>query len=213
MVEPLLKRAELAKRIPAHPQTIENWKSAGCPVARPGSPGVPHRYRESEVRAWLKAREDARKTSDVIDFELARVRKEHWQAKLAEQKHKILEGELVHVDDVRKAWDAEVAAVKARLLAVPVTLADRIHRAAVLEGVTGVEAALDDAIHEVLTELSEPDRDELGNELTDAAPARKKATKRKRKRAPAKKKTTKKRKTKKATPRKQAKKVATKRKR
>lgn len=195
MAEKLLTRSELAKRLDVHAQTITKWTADGCPVARPGRAGVPHRYRESEVRAWRQAREEAAETGGVIDLTRARAEKEHWQAKLAEQKLKTLEGELLPLEDVQKAWAAEVTAVRARLLAWSTTLADRVHRAAVIDGIEGVELVISEAVRELLTELSKPERDEK--------PQRKRRAKRRRKA----KKTTR-RKAKKATKRKARKKKA-----
>ncbi len=186
--EDLLTRAQIAKELDTHPQTIEKWKAAGMPVAVPGSPGVPHRYRASECRAWLDAREEARQTSGVIDFERARAEKEHWQARLNEQKFLVQAGELLHVDDVRRTWSKVVSAVRARLLTIPVHSADRIHRVAVMEGESAVEVVLDELMREVLTELAELDAD-ISDEpakkksTTKRKPARKRSTKRKAKTA------------------------------
>jgi len=190
--EKLLSRKELAATMDVHPQTVVKWTDAGCPVAEPGRPGVAHKYRESDVRAWLQMREEAEEKGGTVDLARARAEREHWQAKLNEQKYKQLQRELLPAEEVEAAWRAEAAAIRAQLLAIPITVADRIHRAAVLEGVNGVERVLDEVIRKALAELADPERDD--------APKRRRRRQRTRR---AKKKTTKKKATeKKATKRK-----------
>jgi phage terminase Nu1 subunit (DNA packaging protein) len=170
--EAFLNRQELASLLGKHPQTIAGWTAEGCPVARSGRAGVPHLYRESEVRAWLQQREEAAERGGTVDAARARAEREHWQAKLNEQKYLMLQRELLPADEVERAWRAEVTAIRAQLLAIPITLADRIHRTAVLEGVNGVERVLDESIRRALSELADPDRD-------DAATRKKRRTRRK----------------------------------
>ena len=168
----LLTRSELAKQLDVHAQTITKWTADGCPVAKPGRAGVPHLYRAADVRAWRRARDEAAATGGTIDLARARAEKEHWQAKLAEQKLKMLEGELLPLEDVAREWAAEVAAVRALFLAWVTTISDRIDRAAAADGVVGVERVLNDAVRELLNELSKPERSEV-------PPKRKRKTKRK----------------------------------
>lgn len=66
-------------------------------------------------------------------------------------------GRLLPVDEVRRVWSAHIAAVRTKLLALPVTLADKVHRTATLEGAGGVERALNVAVRDVLTELATGD--------------------------------------------------------
>jgi phage terminase Nu1 subunit (DNA packaging protein) len=178
---PLIGRKELAAAMDVHPMTVTKWTGAGCPVAEPGRPGVSHKYRESEVRAWLKMREESAERGGAIDLTHARAEREHWQAKLNEQKYRQLLRELLPADEVEAAWRAEVAAIRAQLLAIPITVADRIHRAAVLEGVNGVERVLDEVIRKALAELADPERDDMPRRRPRKKPAKKTKQKRARK--------------------------------
>ena len=191
----LLSRRELADALGIHPQTVTKLVGEGLPVAKRGRPGSGHGYREADCRAWTQARQQLAET-DQLDLTRERARKERAQALLAEQKYKLLEGELLPREEVAKVWSAHVAAVRAYLLAVPDFLTDEVCRAFELEGQAGVYSVLRKAMHETLTELARPDADEV-----PAAPKRKRKVKATKKRATKKKakprkraKTTKKRK-------------------
>jgi phage terminase Nu1 subunit (DNA packaging protein) len=151
----LLKRAELAKRLGKHPQTISDWTAAGCPVARRGRTGSPILYSERDVRAWLAAREEeARAPDGPLDPIQEKAARDHWQAELARQTHEIRHKTLLPAADVERAWAAEVAAVRAKLLALPTTYSDRIYRASTLDGLAGVEKTVQAAVYDVLRQLA-----------------------------------------------------------
>jgi len=112
------------------------------------------------VRAWLAAREEAAAAPGApLDLAQERARKEKWQGLLAEQTFKVRGRELLPAHEVKQLLTAEQAAVRTRLLAVPVTAADRISRAFTLHGIAGVEQALKEVVHEVLRELADLERD------------------------------------------------------
>jgi hypothetical protein len=113
-------------------------------------------YREADVRAWRDARESAAQKSGLVDVAQERARKERAQAVLAEQAYQARARELLPAVEVEKAWNAEVQAVRAAILATYTTQADRVHRAAILEGVSGVETELKAMAHDLLRELSAP---------------------------------------------------------
>lgn len=164
---PSVTRRQLAELLGVHMMTITKWEREGLPVEQCGRKGKPSLYREAEARAWLAAREEAAKQpGGALDVAQERARKEHWQALLAEQTHRARERELLPRHEVEKEWAAEVAAVRTKLLAWRTTLSDRLTRVAVLEGEAGVERVLEQAVREVLTELS-------GGGDKVAAPARK----------------------------------------
>lgn len=166
MSEPLITRRELATRLDVHMQTITKWEREDLPIAERGRKGKPSLYNEVEVRAWLKAREDKAKGPDAPLNPLAeRANKERWQALLAEQTFLQRQRDLLPRQEIEKAWAAEVAAIRSVILAAPVTHADRIHRAAVLDGVVGVERELKSLMNEVLRQLGDPNR-----ELPNLAP-------------------------------------------
>ena len=162
--EPLLTRQQLAVvpfliqgKPEVHPITITKWEREGMPVAKRGGRGRPSFYLESAVRAWLLAREAAADGPDgPLDLVQERARKEKWLALLAEQKFKVLERKLLPIEDVERTWLAEVTAVRAIILASYTADADRIFRAATLDGVVGVERELKDLSERVLRELSAP---------------------------------------------------------
>lgn len=140
-------------------QTVCKWERRGLPIAERGRAGRASLYREADVRAWLGAREAAAKERAAgagigLDVAQERAKKEGWQARLAEQQYLARQGELLPRAEVERAWGAERDAIRTKLLALPVSYADRVFRAATLHGVTGVEAALRDAVFDALRELA-----------------------------------------------------------
>jgi len=153
MASRLVTRLELAKRLQCNPQTIVKWVEEGLPVERRGKGGRASKYDMAKARAWVQAREDAARQQGP-DFAVSRARKELAQAIEAEQRVAMRAGKLIAIEDVDRIWSAQVAAVRSRLLSLPTALSDRLHRAAALDGVVGVERMLLDAVHGALRELS-----------------------------------------------------------
>lgn len=154
-----LTRQELATALGGiSPRTIEKWLEEGLPVASRGRGGRPSRYDLATVQAWLKARDDAAAAaapnSGALDLVRERARKEHWQAHVAEQLYLTRGGELLPRAEVERAWSAERDAIRTKILSVWTTHADRVFRAATLEGLPGVEAALKAIAHDILRELA-----------------------------------------------------------
>lgn len=152
--EVLLTRRALAALLKVHMQTVTKWEREGMPVSERGSKGRPSMYREVDVRAWLAARAQAAKNGTGLDLAQERARKEHWQALLAEQTHRVRARELLPAAEVEKAWSAERDAIRTKILATYTTHTDRVHRAAVIDGLAGVERALKDIAYDVLRELA-----------------------------------------------------------
>ncbi len=157
--ELLLTRRELAARLHVHMQTISKWEQDGMPIAERGRRGRASRYQQSEIQRWLTHREQAAQKSGLFDVAQERARKERAQAALAEQSYQTRERELLPRSEVEKVWSAEIAAVRTKLLAIPIAFADRVHRASTLDGLVGVERALKDAVYDALRELANPDRE------------------------------------------------------
>lgn len=153
-LDDLMTRRDLAERLAKHPMTITKWESEGMPVAQRGGKGRASRYREVDVRAWLSARAEAANVSGLVDVAQERARKERAQAALAEQMFQVRSGELLPRIEVERVWDAEVVAVRSKLLSIPPTFAERVYQAAVSEGIGGVERMLAVSINEVLFELA-----------------------------------------------------------
>jgi phage terminase Nu1 subunit (DNA packaging protein) len=152
----MLTRPALAQALGVHPQTITKWERDGMPVAKRGARGTSSRYDRRAVETWLQAREQARQTSDVASLQLERARQARAQALVSLQIYQMRAKELLPKADVERVWAQHVAAVRAQLLTLPVTLADRLHHAAKTEGVAAVERILTEAVHDVLRELSGP---------------------------------------------------------
>lgn len=151
----LLTRAQLATALRVHRQTVTKWEQAGMPVASRGSKGRASHYREADVRAWIQARdESAKETGGAVDLVRDRARRERAQATLAEQTFQMRSRELLPRAEVERAWESEIVAVRAKLLQIAPTYADRVYQAAVTEGVMGVERVLGESVNDVLLELA-----------------------------------------------------------
>jgi phage terminase Nu1 subunit (DNA packaging protein) len=171
----LVGRRELAHRLGVNAQTITKWHDEGLPIEKRGRKGVENRYDLDEVEAWRKKR-DAEKaaatsTPTGLNAFQAKAEKEHWQGRLAQQQYLLRSGELVRTVDVEKMWAAEVTAVRAIILASYVTHADRICRAAKLDGLAGVEREMKALGEEICRELAREDRPvaELDDVETESA--------------------------------------------
>lgn len=93
-----------------------------------------------------------------MDVAQERARKERAQAELAEQTFQVRARSLLPAEEVARLWGAEVTGVRSVILSSYTTHADRVHRAATLDGLAGVEQALKELAYEVLRELADPDR-------------------------------------------------------
>lgn len=144
----------MAKLHNVYPMTITKWEQAGMPCAEQGRRGQPSLYSPADVQAWLQARERDARTGDAVDLTAARARKERADAELKEQALKARAGKLLEASDVESTMDQMVTAIRTRLLALPASTAERVARAAAKGGADGVEAALDEAVGQVLKELA-----------------------------------------------------------
>lgn len=136
-------------------RTVAKWEDEGLPVAVRGKGGRPSLYDLEECLAWQAAREQlAAEDGTVTDLKAARARKEHWQAMLAEQMHQIRAKDLLPRVEVQQRWAAEIGAARAVILQSYTASADRVLRAAVRDGLAGVERELKGIAFEVLRELS-----------------------------------------------------------
>ena len=156
MKEKLITRRELSQRLDRVMGTITKWEQAGMPCAEPGRKGKASLYSEREVRKWLTAREKNAQTNGTHDVARDRARKDRAQAVLAEQTAEMRARDLVPRVQVERAWASEVAAVRAKLLAWPSTISDRLYREGAVRGVKGIERVIKEAVESLLRELSEP---------------------------------------------------------
>lgn len=150
----LFTRRDLAVRMGVHIQTVTKWEQAGLPVAERGRAGKPSLYRDEDVRAWLAEREKASTVIGSLNVLQERARRERAQAVLAEQTFEMRSGDLLPRREVEKVWEAEVSAVRAKLLEIPRSFSDRVYQAAVSQGIVGVERILEESVFDVLRELA-----------------------------------------------------------
>ena len=150
----LITRRELAQNLNVVMGTVTKWEQSGMPCAEPGRKGKASLYSEREVRKWLTAREKNAQSNGVHDVARDRARKDRAQAVLAEQTAEIRARDLVPRVQVERVWAAEVAAVRAKVLAWPSTTSDKIYRESAVGGVKGVERVLKEAAEGLLRELA-----------------------------------------------------------
>jgi phage terminase Nu1 subunit (DNA packaging protein) len=153
----LLTRPELAEAMGVVPSTITRWERDGMPVAQKSRRGQHTLFDLEAVQDWDAKRRAAE--AQAREDMLPRDRKELAQAIEAEQRVAIKAAKLLYVEEVDRIWSTHVGAVRAKLLACPQNWADRLHRAATLQGVAGVEHVLDDMIRDTLTELADATED------------------------------------------------------
>lgn len=136
------------------PRTIGKFLDEGMPVVRRGRGGRVSLYDPDACHAWKDAR-DAVAATEAPDGRDARARKELAQALLAEQLHAIRGGKLLNAEEVIKAWVAEIAGARAVILTAYTASSDQVYRAAVTDGLPGVERELRALGDAVLRELSQ----------------------------------------------------------
>lgn len=150
----LLTREQLATAWGVHARTVAKWQEEGLPVAVRGRGGRASRYDQEECDAWKAAREALAVDEGPVDLTRERARKERAQALLAEQLYAVRSGKLLDAALVEKAWAAEIAAARAVVLSSYTAAADRVYRAAVTDGLGGVERELKALAFAVLRELA-----------------------------------------------------------
>lgn len=152
----LRTRLELARALNYNPRTLQKFEEEGMPVEVRGRGGRPSQYDENKVRQWIAARQKQSGDGGKLNLFEERAEKEKWQGLLAQQTYLTRQRELLPRLEVEKAWNAQVVAMRTRMLAWPTTIADHIGRAHTLDGVPGIERVLQEAVHDVLLELATP---------------------------------------------------------
>ena len=147
----LVPKNQLAEIFGVSAHTIRFWIDDGLPVVeRTGSGAGRHnQYDTHAVTTWLENR--AAKKQDVIDYNEERARKTKLEAdKLALDLLK-MQRELIHVDDIERAWGSLVAAFRARVLSLPSRIASQV---LTMTSAFDVEAFIRQQVYEALSELS-----------------------------------------------------------
>jgi phage terminase Nu1 subunit (DNA packaging protein) len=154
----LVTRRELALHFRVSRETISSWERLGCPVVHRGSlrSNNPSRYSMKAVAAWRAGRGQVNAVHPAHDLAVARARQSLADALLKEQLREVRSGDLLPRREVEARWGAEVARIRAKLLACPVAYAERLHKAST-GGIAAMEHALMLMIREVLAELAEPE--------------------------------------------------------
>lgn len=88
----------------------------------------------------------------------AKAQSARFETRLLDLKESIAAGVMLPVDDVDRVWSARVTAYRAHVLNLPVTMADRLARAATLDGESEVRAVLAHAFAAAVAELNEQGR-------------------------------------------------------
>lgn len=138
-------------------QTVTKWEADGLPLLERGRKGKPSYYDLEAVRDWVGKRDDAARTNGTVDVAQERARRERAQATLAEQTFQMRSLELLPRVEVERAWEAEVIAVRTKLLSIAPTYAERVYQAAMSDGIGGVERLLTESVNDVLRELADVD--------------------------------------------------------
>ncbi len=143
-------------------QTIVKWERDAMPVAQRGRPGRPSLYDIDAVIRWRAMRDAAAESPDALSLQRERALKERAQRELALQTYASRAGELIPRAAAVKVWVRHIEAARSLALAWPTSLVDRLHRACALEGLTGMQHVLEEAVHDFLTELVEDPFGERG---------------------------------------------------
>jgi len=121
-------------------------------------PGKPQRWKLSTIKAALERRAVVNAdyirngaSSSTASLTRARARLASNKAAIAEMQRRKLEGELVPVDEVDRAWAGMIAMARARLLAIPAKCAARV---GMCKTTAEVATILRQEVHEALNELS-----------------------------------------------------------
>jgi len=158
-VGPLFTRTELAGLLGVNPVTITKWQGEGLPVAVRGGRGVESKYRMADIWKWGLGRERARAGltggAGDLSLPLERAKLARVQTRRGELEVRKREGELLEAADVGRTWSLMVLAIRAKLLALPQAVAERLVAAAAGEQpAAAVEAELAGEVRDALRELA-----------------------------------------------------------
>lgn len=153
----LLTRTELADTFGVMPSTIIKWVRSGMPVAERGGRGRGAKFRLLDVEAWRLQSQKPNTDGDneqPVNLSLERARLARAQTSKAEIEIAAKQRELLPADEVRRVVGGAFHAVRVRLLALGRSVAERCAVAA-QQSTAAIQAVIDDAVHEALTELAE----------------------------------------------------------
>ncbi|WP_417623198.1 hypothetical protein [Parasphingorhabdus sp.] len=116
-----LNRTEMADFLAVAPTTLDAWTRQGCPVeSRPGQGKAAEFDSGAVTRWWIASQvEKATKRGDADAIDAHRSRKLSAEADLRELELAKLQGELIHLDDVERAFTQYSVAVRGAAMALP----------------------------------------------------------------------------------------------
>ncbi|MFP4561634.1 MAG: terminase small subunit [Thiohalorhabdus sp.] len=147
-----VNRNELAEIFGVSPPTISTWINQGCPYLQQGRKGRQWEFDTEAVAEWRqsKALQAAQGDLEDTDYEEAKRREMVARANMQELDLAQRRGELVPVEDVARTVGDEYARAKARLRAVPSSVAAVVPaevRTVVQERVSeGIDQALEELV-------------------------------------------------------------------
>ncbi|MGE3474119.1 MAG: terminase small subunit [Vicinamibacterales bacterium] len=162
VVGDLVTRRELAAQLGHHMQTITKWEQQGLPIEVRGRKGRSSLYSLANVQAWIARREAAATQSapgSPNDLVAARAFRERLAGERIKQVIERESGQSMPVDEVKRLMAAEAGAIRAIVLNTYATHADRVFRAASVDGLRGTERVLKELADEILRELNNQSRE------------------------------------------------------
>ena len=136
--------------------TLRKWIGEGCPAQKidpgKGPTSIEYRIDCGEVMRWREARAVAsiEKTMDQMDTEEAKRRKLSAEAALVELELAEQRGEVLRIEPILKRFGETLANVRAKMLAIPSSLAPQL----AYSEPAAARVLLDAAVAEALRELS-----------------------------------------------------------
>lgn len=146
----LLNKQELLEILNISRSSLNNYIAEGLPVAIRGKQGRASQYKLEDVQAWL-ASKNKQSPEATEDMTAARLRKLQAEASLAELELQKERGELIEIAEVAKQLADAFARVRAKLLTIPTKTSGLVYAS---DSQREVQKLLDDAVREVLEELS-----------------------------------------------------------
>ncbi len=146
-MKPLMNKQEIIEALDVSISSLNNYIQMGMPVAERGKQGKPSLYDLEDCRAWLN--ENIKAGSE--DMSAAKLRKLQAEASLAELELQRERSELVEIEEVAEQVADAFSRVRSKLLTIPTKTSGLVYA---LQTQREVQAVLDEAIREVLLELS-----------------------------------------------------------
>lgn len=146
-MKPVMNKQELIEALDISISSLNNYIQMGLPVFERGKQGKPSLYNLDDCLAWI----NANIKPGGEDMSAAKLRKLQAEASLAELELQRERGELVEIEEVAKQVADAFSRVRSKLLTIPTKTSGLVYA---LQSQREVQTVLDEAIREVLLELS-----------------------------------------------------------